>query len=349
MKYPKSYLVAAAVLAFAAGAAAQTQPVVLPVVQPHHGDIIRYVTLPGTILPDQQATLYAKVGGYLGTVTVDKGDPVKKGQLLAEIEVPELDAVLKKNQADVRLAEIELQRLREARKKSPDLVIPQAVDKAEASLEISKAESQQTETMLGFARVAAPFDGVVTARYLDPGAFVPAATTGSTPQNAALFTVMNFATVRVQAAIPEVDAAFVSKGQPVRFSVEGLPGKIFQGTISRSSGALDDTTRSMLVQADIPNPDLLLRPGMYAKFGFGVQNHNNALLVPKASITMEKANAFVFKLVDGKAKKTPVKTGFDDGENVEILDGAKEGETLVISGKTSLTDGQAVQPSGQTK
>jgi len=338
-----SHLIAAAALAFVASVHAQTQPPVLPVARPHHGDITRFVTLPGTILADQQATLYARVAGYLGNVAVDRGDMVKKGQLLAEISVPELEAGLKKNRADARLAEIELQRLREARKKASDLVIPQALDKAEAAFDIAKAEVEQTETLLGYSKVGAPFDGIVTARFLDPGAFVPAAGAGSNLQTAALFTVMNFQTVRVQAAIPEVDAAYVSKGQPVKFTVEGLPGKTFQGTISRFSYALDDATRNMIVQADIPNSDLQLRPGMYAKISFGIQNHTGVLLVPKPSIVMEKANAFVFKLVDGKAKKTLVKTGFDDGENVEILDGVQDGDALILPGKTTLTDGQAVK------
>lgn len=336
-------------LAFAAGSPAQTQPSVFPVVQPHHGNIVRYVTLPGTILADQQATLYAKVSGYLGSVTVDTGDAVKKNQLLAEIEVPELEAGLKKAQANARLAEIELQRLREAGKKASDLILPQAVDKAEAASDIAKAEIQQTEILLNYAKIKAPFDGIVTARYLDPGAFVPAATTGSTPQNSALFTVMAFQTVRAQVAVPEADAAYVDKGQPVKFVVEGLPGKTFQGTVSRFSYALNDSTRNMIVQADIPNPDHLLRPGMYAKISVGIQSHAGVLLVPKAAMTMEKATAFVFKLMDGKARKTLVKIGFDDGESVEILDGVQEGETLLLPGKLVLTDGQAVEARGQIK
>ena len=347
MQLPK--LIASLLLALAAGSQAQTQPSILPVVQPHHGDIVRYVTLPGTILADQQATLYAKVSGYLGKVTVDKGDAVKKNQLLAEIEVPELEAGLKKSQASARLAEIELQRLHEAGKKASDLIIPQAVDKAEAASDIAKAEIQQIETMLDYAKISAPFDGIVTARYLDPGAFVPAATTGSTPQNSALFTVMAFQTVRAQAAVPEADAAYLSKGQPVKFVVEGLPGKVFHATVSRFSYALDEATRNMIVQADIPNPDLQLRPGLYAKISFGIQSHAGVLLVPKPAMTMEKANAFVFKLIDGKARKTLVKTGFDDGENVEILDGVQDGETLILSGKPPLTDGQAGEPQGQIK
>ncbi len=338
-----SQLIAAAALALLASVHAESQPPVLPVARPGHGDITRFVTLPGTILADQQATLYARVGGYLGSVAVDRGDTVKKGQVLAEIEVPEVVAGLKKNRADARLAEIELQRLRAAGKKASDLVIPQALDKAEAAFDIAKAEVEQTETLLGYSKVAAPFDGIVTARFLDPGAFVPAAGAGSNLQTAALFTVMNFQTVRAQAAIPEVDAAYVSKGQPVKFTVEGLPGKTFQGTISRLSYSLDDATRNMIVQADIPNPDLQLRPGMYAKISFGIQHHTDVLLVPKPAIVMEKANAFVFKLVDGKARKTLVKTGFDDGENVEILDGVQDGDALILPGKTTLTDGQAVK------
>lgn len=326
-----------------AGTSRAEPPPAMASTKPSRGSIVRYVTLPGTLLPDQQATLFAKVGGYLGQATVDKGAKVQKGQLLAEIDVPELEAEWKKNQAETRLAEIELQRLRGASGKAPDLVTPLAVDKAEAAFAMSQAQAEKTAALLKYSKILAPFDGVVTERFLDPGAFVPAAATGSNPQNAALFTLMNFDVIRAQTAIPEVDASFVKTGQPVKITVEGAPGKTFEGTVSRFSQAVDSDTRSMIVQADLPNPDLVLRPGMYAKVSLGVQEHMEALLVPKPAIVMEKTNSFVFRFLDGKARKTPVKIGFDDGQNIEVLEGLEGGEILLVPGKITLTDGQAVQ------
>ncbi|MGB8168517.1 MAG: efflux RND transporter periplasmic adaptor subunit [Chthoniobacteraceae bacterium] len=307
------------------------------------GDVIRYVTLPGTLRADQQATLYAKVAGYVTKVAVDKGDSVKADQLLAELEVPELIGDFKKYEADAKVAEIELLRMTGAQKKAPDLVLPQALDKARGASDVAVANLQRTQTLLDFAKITAPFAGVVTMRFVDNGAFVPAATSGGA-QNAAIFTVMNFTTVRAQAAVPELDAALVKNGQPVKVTLEALGGKTIDAKVSRFSQAIDETTRTMLVEADIPNPDLALRPGMYATIKVGVEQHADALVVPVDALAMEKTNAFIFKLAEGKAKKTAVTLGFNDGAKVEILTGVGYGESVILVGKATLNDGQAVQP-----
>ena len=178
---------------------------------------------------------------------------------------------------------------------------------------------------------------------MDPGAFIPAATSGTAAQNAAIVTLMDFDTVRVQVAMTELEAPFVVKGQPVKVSVEGLPGRPpFEGNVTRLSYALDDATKTMLIEAELPNPKLELRPGMYATVKVGVENHTNALTVPVAAIVMEKANAFVFLLADGKAKKTPVKIGFNDGSKVEIVSDMAADAKVILAGKLALTDGQVV-------
>ena len=319
---------------------ADATPVKVATVQ--RGDVIRYVTLPGTLRADQQATLYAKVSGYVTKVAVDKGDTVKADQLLAELEVPELIADFKKYEADAKVAEIELSRMTGAQKKAPDLVLPQALDKARGASDVAHANLQRTQTLLDFAKITAPFAGVVTMRFVDNGAFVPAATSGGA-QNAAIFTVMNYTTIRAQACVPELDAALVKTGQPVKVTLEALGGKTCEATVSRFAQAIDEATRTMLVEADIPNPDLALRPGMYATIKVGVEQHTGALLVPVDALAMEKTNAFVFKLADGKAKKTAVTLGFNDGAKVEILTGAGYGEPVILVGKATLNDGQAVR------
>ena len=305
-------------------------------------DVIRYVSVPGTLRANQQATLFAKVAGYLNKVAVDKGDAVKADQVLALIEVPELIADMKKFEADVKVAEVDLTRLEEAKKKAPDLVIPLMLDKARALAEVAHANTQRTQTMLDFAKITAPFDGVITQRFLDNGAFVPAATSGSA-QNAALFTVADASVIRAQVAMPEVEAALTLKGQPVRISVEALPGKTFDATVSRTATAIDEATRTMIVEADLPNKDGTLRPGMYATIKVGVEHHDNTLTVPAEALAMEKTNAFVFKIADGKAKKTAVKLGFNDGTNAEVLEGVAEGDAVILVGKAIFTDGQPVK------
>ncbi len=309
---------------------------------PTRGTIHRFVTLPGSIKANQQATLYAKVPGYLKTLTVDKGDKVTAGQSLGEIEVPELAAEAVKYRAEVRVAEADLKRRAEAREKSPDLVTPQSVDEAQGRLDIAKANLERTETLLKYSNLTAPFAGVVTMRFVDAGAFIPSATSGSAAQTAAVVTLMDFNTVRAQVAVPELEAAFVSTGQPVRVSIESLPGKTFTGTVSRQSYALDETTRTALVEADLPNPELALRPGMFATIKIGVEKHTNTMLIPSAALVTEKSGASVFIVADGKAKKTPVKAGFNDGVQAEVLSGLTGSETVILVGKQQLTNGQPV-------
>ena len=323
-------------------AAHAAEPVKVTAASVTRADVIRYVSVPGTLRANQQATLFAKVAGYLNKVAVDKGDAVKADQVLALIEVPELIADMKKFEADVKVAEVDLTRLEEAKKKAPDLVIPLMLDKARALAEVARANMQHTQTMLDFAKITAPFDGVITQRFLDNGAFVPAATSGSA-QNAALFTVADASVIRAQVAMPEVEAALTLKGQPVKISVEALPGKTFDATVSRTATVIDEATRTMLVEADLPNKDGTLRPGMYATIKVGVEHHDRTLTVPAEALAMEKTNAFVFKIADGKAKKTAVKLGFNDGTNAEVLEGIAEGDAVILVGKATFTDGQPVK------
>jgi RND family efflux transporter MFP subunit len=323
-------------------AADAPKPVEVASVTPTRGDIYRFVTLPGSIKANQQATLYAKVPGYLKSITVDKGDRVTAGQSLGEIEVPELAADAVKYRAEVQVAETDFKRLSEAAKTSPDLVTPQAVDEAQGRLDIAKANLERTETLLKYSHLVAPFSGVVTMRFVDPGAFIPSATSGSAAQTAAVVTLMDFDTVRVQVAVPEVEAAFVRTGEPVRVTTESLPGKTFAGMVSRQSFALDEATRSVLVEADLPNADLALRPGMYATIKIGVEKHADALLIPAAALVTEKSGASVLVASNGKAKKTPIKAGFSDGLKVEVLSGLAGNEAVILAGKTPPADGAAI-------
>ncbi|MBI4326427.1 MAG: efflux RND transporter periplasmic adaptor subunit [Chloroflexi bacterium] len=316
-------------------------PLEVKAVRPFRGEITRGVTLPGEIKPYQQATLYAKVTGYLKTITVDKGDPVKEGALLAEIEVPELLADSAKYQAELAVAEIDYRRVSEAQKKAPDLVVPLSVDMAKGKYEVAKANLERAETLLTFTKIVAPFSGVITRRMVDAGAFIPAATAGS-PQNAALVTLADFSTVRVQVAVPELEASLVAKDQPVKVSVDGIPGRSFDGKVTRFAYALDEASKTMLAEIELPNPKLELRPGMYAIVRIGLERKENALLLPVEALATEKANAFVFAVLNNKAKKVPVKTGFNDGTNVEVLSGIKPEEPVILLSKRAVNDGLAV-------
>jgi RND family efflux transporter MFP subunit len=323
-------------------AAAGTAAAEVQVATPRRGDIHRFVTLPGTLRANQQVTLHAKVAGYLKSIAVDKGDKVKAGQLVAEIEMPEIVAERAKYQAELKISKLESERLKAARAKAPDLITPAASDTADARLAMAQAALAHHETLLQYSKVSAPFDGIVTMRYVDPGAFVPAATAGTNPAAAAIVTIMDYSTVRARVAVPEIEASRIQPGEPVIVTTDGLPGRTFRGTVSRHSGALDEATRSLLVEADLPNPDGTLRPGMYVLVKIGVEQHKDTMLVPAAALVREKAAGFLFTFADGKATKIPVKYGFNDGSNVEILEGINETARVIIPGKVALVNGQAV-------
>lgn len=317
-------------------------PLNVAIVRAHRGEITRSITLPGNIAAYQQATLYAKVAGYLKTITVDKGDTVEKGDLLADIEVPEMIADLARLKADLNVAELDNKRVSEARKKAPDLVMPQTVDDAFGKREMARARLEQVQTLLGYAKITAPFSGVITRRWVDPGAFIPVATSASSAQNAAIVALADLSKMRVQAAVPESEARFIANDLPVQFTVAGLPDRQFKGTVTRYAHALDEATKTMLTESDVDNSDGALCPGMYATITLGVERKTGVLLVPGDALLVEKMRSSVFIVTDGKAKKIAVKTGFNDGASVEILEGLKPDEAVIRFCKQALNDGQPV-------
>jgi len=339
---PAAWLPGLLLLALTLDGTAATAPVEVPATSPRWGGIHRFVTLPATLRANQQVTLHSKVAGYLQSITVDRGDRVSAGQVLAEIEMPEVAAERAQHEAELKIARLELERIRGAREKAPDLITPQATDTAEARLAKAEAALAHHATLLQYAKIRAPFAGVITMRHVDPGAFVPAATAGAGPAAAAIVTLMDFSTIRVHVAVPEIEAARVQVGQPVVVTTDAVPGRVFQGRVSRHSGALDETTRSLLVEADLPNADGVLRPGMYVSAKVGVEHHARALLVPAAALVREKAAGFVFILVDGKASRVPVKYGFNDGTSVEILEGLAENARVLVPSGRPLVAGQSV-------
>jgi membrane fusion protein (multidrug efflux system) len=313
------------------------EPTPIPTTTPSTGTIFRWISLPATLAPWQQAALHAKVTGYVKSISVDQGDSVKSGQLLALIEVPELEADLAARKAEVSAAQSESDRLLAARKKSPDLTLPQSIDNAKARLALAQSSLARSETLLRFAEIRAPFDGIISSRMVDPGALVSAGTTQ-------MFHLVDSSTIRLHIPITELETPLVHKGIPVKATISALPSQPLDASISRTAHSLDPATRTMLAQADLPNPTLSLRPGMFATARIGVEKHDSATLIPVAGLVMEKSNAFVFKLIAGKAVKTAVTLGFNDGTNAEIPS-LKPDDVILLPGTTLLTDGQPIPAS----
>jgi membrane fusion protein (multidrug efflux system) len=328
----------------AAEAPKAAAPVIaVQVTKPTHGPITRSVTLPAVIRADQSVTLYAKVAGYVKSIKVDRGDAVKEGDSLAEIEAPELLADQAKYQAEVDVARADYQRLTEAQKKAPDLVMPLTVDTAKGKYDIALANFKRNETLLAYAKIIAPFSGTITKRWIDVGALIPAATAGSSPQSAAVVTLMDASKVRIEVAVPAPEAPLVKKEMDVEIRVDELPGKVFKGKVTRFADALEDETRTMATEIELPNGSRELRAGMFATVKLAIAHKADALLIPVEALVVEKVKTSVFTLVDEKAKKLPVKIGFEDGKSVEILDGLTANDTVILTGKLTLSDGQPIK------
>lgn len=299
------------------------------------GPITRSITLPAQVLADRQVTLYAKVSGYLQSIAVDKGDDVKAGAVLARIEMPELMAARARQQAELKAAEAEFGRIQESSRTAPDLVMPQMVDQARARFEIARASLDQSETMLRYATITAPFAGVITQRFVDAGALTQAGTS--------IATLMDFSKVRLQVAVPELEASRVAVGQPVAVVTENLPGMQFEGKVARFTYALDTASRTMLAEVSLDNPKLALRPGMLVTAKLGIERRDSTTIMPTEALVMEKTNAFAYVMDGEKAVKRPLKIGFNDGKNVEVLDGVSAEDAIILIGKLSLSNGQTVR------
>ncbi len=307
-------------------------------------DLARTLTLPGNVSPWLQATLYAKVPGYLKSMNADKGDVVKKGQLLAVLDAPEVEQLFQQADADYQIKQVTFERMRNVWRENPDVIAKQDVDLAEAAAKATKHLRDSRWSMLEYTKVFAPFDGTITARFADPGAFIPAAT-GSATQSIPFFTVMDLDTVRIYVSVPQEAALWANRGVPAVLTARELPGQEFRGSITRTTTVLDPSTRTLLVEIDLPNPNHRLRPGMFVAATLMLEEHPQALALLPAALVSDKTGTSVFVVEGGTAKLVAVKTGLDDGAWVEVLEGLQENTEVVVVGKTGLTDGQAVHAS----
>ncbi|HJT20191.1 MAG TPA: efflux RND transporter periplasmic adaptor subunit [Nitrospira sp.] len=313
------------------------------VVKLQRRDISRMLTLPANISPWYQATLYGKVSGYVKWIGVDKGDIVKKGQLLAVMDAPEIEDQYKQAQSDYEIKQVTYERYLNVWRDNHDIIAKQDVDVAKAAAESAKHLRDSRKQLLDYTNVYAPFDGVITARFADPGALIQAAT-GSATQAAPLFTIMDMDTVRVYVNVPQEAAEWAKPGVPATLMTRDSGGEPVEASITRTTEALDPVTRTLLVEIDVPNKDRRLQPGMFINASLHLERHPNVLALPPAAIVPAKGGKEkgVFVVSNNQVKLTPVKTGIDDGVWLEILDGLSGEEDVVVVGKSGLTDGQRV-------
>jgi membrane fusion protein (multidrug efflux system) len=325
-------------------------PIEVKAIHPHRGEVYRFVNLPGEVRPLYEVTLFAKVDGYLEKLTVDKGDSVKAGDLIADIDVPELRANLVKYKAELELAQAEFKQMSETATSnatntpaSDSEAAKNRLAVASGKLAVAKGNVQYTESLLKYARVTAPFGGIITKRYVDPGAYIPVPNAASTPEAAAIVNLTDFKTLRMQVAVPETEATHIKIGQSIRWTADDYPGEHFDGTVTRAYWALDKATKTMLTETQMANPGMKLQPGMLVNARIGIEKKNDALVLPVEALVKEKTNSFVFIFNGGKIKKAPVEVGFNDGTNVEIVAGVKLADLAIVPGQQALRDGQLVK------
>lgn len=314
------------------------------VAKPVRRDIAAMLRVPATVSPYHQTTLYAKVSGYLKSIRVDKGDRVQQGQVLAVIEAPEINQQYEQALSDYTIKKVTYERLAQVWKEAPDVIAKQEVDVAQAAADASRHLLEQRQTWLDYTQVRAPYGGIVTARFVDPGALIQAATSSAT-QAVPLFTIMDVSRLRLYVNVPQEDAPFVRKGTPATISIKDSSMKPLEASVTRSTQALDPGTRTMLVEIEVPNPGHAVAPGMYAEVALALRQHPNALVIPPAALVSDNASKAVFVIEQNVARKVLIKTGIDDGVWVEVTDGLAGTEDVVVVGKSRLTDGKPAKAS----
>jgi RND family efflux transporter MFP subunit len=350
-------------------------------------DLSRGMVLTAEFKPYQEVDIMAKVAGYVKSITVDVGDRVREGQLLATLEIPEMaddraraQAALDRSQAEVTRAQDQIQqaesaheiahlsysRLAQVSKEKPGLVAQQEVDDAHSKdlvaeaqisaarsnlaaaqeqVHVNNAELQKIKTLFDYTRVTAPFAGVITKRYADTGSMIQAGTASSI-QAMPLVRLSENSLLRLILPVPESAVPTVHIGQQVEVHVKTL-NRSFSGRVTRFDEKVSLATRTMDTEVDVPNPSLILIPGMYAEVNLTLDNRTHVVAVPVPAIDVgsDESSGRVFVVTPGnQVEIRKVKLGLQTATEVEILAGLAAGEMVVIGNRAGLQPGQTVQP-----
>ncbi len=301
----------------------------------------RAIEIPASVHGYVETPVYAKVSGYLKRIFVDKGDRVRSGQKIAILESPEIDqqvADAKANYGIAALTDSRNQKLRRA-----GVVAQQVADDSHAAMLQAKATYQRMLAMQAYEVIRAPFDAVVTARYVDPGALIPQVTTPAAA-SAPVVSLATLSPLRVYAYVPQSAAPFVRDGDPAVITVNEYPRREFVGHVTRHPKALDAATRTMLVEVDLPNSDRALYPGMYALAKFRIPMRPGVPLVPDDALVFRADKVFVPVVRENRLHLVEVRLGYDNGSAVEITKGVTEHDMVAIDVGQAARDGEPVRP-----
>jgi RND family efflux transporter MFP subunit len=323
------------------------------------------LVLPGTVQPLQETILYARANGYVRKWLVDIGAEVKKGQVLAELDLPDVDEELRQAEAaraqaeaGIAQAKTQLELARTTNKRYASLgpsgvVSAQEVDQYQAQFDAQQSNVQAAEAahaaavanvrryqdLKSFGTVVAPFDGVVTMRTAEVGQLVVA----GTGQGQALFKVAEVDVVRVFVNVPQLYAGGIKVGADAPAKIREFPGRTFRGKVTRTSNELDLATRSLLTEVDIPNPDRALVSGMYAQVSFDVRRQDQPVYVPATAVLFDAKGTRAVLVRDGVVSWQTVTIESDLGDRLAIATGLSDGDTVATTPSERLKDGMHVR------
>jgi len=340
--------------------AATTDRAAIPtvdVVHPKQGAPIQEIVLPGTTEAFTDTPIYARTNGYLKSWYFDIGAHVRKGQLLAEIETPEVDQQLRQARADFETAEANLQLAQTTANRWQFLVKSGSVSKQEtdqavsnlaamkAAADASAANVGRLEQLQSFEKVYAPFDGVITARNTDVGDLIDA---GASAEPQPLFHIAAIGELRVYVPVPEVDAPAARPGATALLTLDEYPGQTFRGRLVRTSDSINPSSRTLLVEVDVDNPAAKLLPGAYVFVHLKLPMEVRSVTVPSNTLLFRREGLQVGLVRNGKAELVPVKIGRDYGGSVEIVSGLAPSDSVILDPADSLVSGTPVEVNRQS-
>jgi|HubBroStandDraft_1064217.scaffolds.fasta_scaffold21965_3 membrane fusion protein (multidrug efflux system) len=345
--------------------ALEEEPVHVSVVRAQRSVEASNLVLPGSVQPLQETSVYARANGYVRVWRVDIGARVKKGQVLAELDIPDIDEELRQGQAaanqavaGIAQAKTQLDLARTTNRRYGALgpsgvVTQQEVDQYQSAYDAQQANVAAAEAAHGstlanvhrlqdlksFGVIVAPFDGVVTQRSAEVGQLVTAGTGAGPP----LFKVAEVDTVRVFVNVPQLYAARVKVGMSAPVTVRELPGRTFTGKVARTANELDMATRTLLTEVDIPNPDDTLISGMYGQVSFHMTGQNNLLFVPATAILIDASGTRAAVVREGAISWKGVEIDGDLGDRLALSTGLTEGDLVVVAPSDRLAEGTHVR------
>jgi RND family efflux transporter MFP subunit len=328
------------------------------VIHPKGGAAAQEIELPGNTQAFTEAPIYARTSGYLKQWYLDIGAHAKRGQLLAEIETPELDQQLQQAESELKTAQANLQLAQITATRwlfllKTNVISKQETDQAVSDLNAKRATADSAEAnvrrlqrLQEFEHIYAPFDGIITARNTDVGALIQNGD-NTVPQQ--LFHLAAVDKLRVYISVPEVYATAAKSDEIVPLTLDAFPGETFTGTLARDSGSIDLTSRTLKVEVDVDNPTGRLLPGAYAFVHLKVPAPPGAVTVPTNTLLFRSEGLSVAVVRNGRAKLVSVTIGHDYGSTVEVLSSLTADDAVIIDPSDSILDGSPVQVAESTQ